>query len=358
MAKNNKSKTRDKSKYDKNKKSKICLNMLIKNENMLTSIIPLFKIINYYIIVTNGDIKLDETIKNMMHKYKIKGEIYGEEQDYKNKSIVSSIGKSDYILFLDSNEELIQNDKLFFKKLDKDCYFIKSNRYKPFIANIKNNNHLGWHWKGASYNYLESTNKNVTYEYINVLRLYIRDNEKKIESNFDKKINSIKMKKNTNAEDVKQFTEESSGIDCPSKPISINKDNVFYIIRMVMSELDELAATVTSNDEECTNFMKDALNNIDKCHNYQYNGDIELIAAQADSMVDAWYYMLNTAAKHGQNLSKLFDIVHEANMNKRDKKTGKFIRRESDGKIIKPDGWTSPDINKEIAKQIEEGSWS
>ena len=44
-------------------------------------------------------------------------------------------------------------------------------------------------------------------------------------------------------------------------------------------------------------------------------------------------------------------------MDKRDPKTGKFIHREFDGKIIKPIGWKSPDITGEILKQLEYGSW-
>ncbi len=161
----------------------------------------------------------------------------------------------------------------------------------------------------------------------------------------------------SNAQNVKDFTEGYTDNKCPDTPIAMTKDSVFFIIRMVMSELDELAATVTSDDEESTKFMQDALSKIDKCQHYQYNTNIELIAAQADSMVDAWYYMLNIAAKHGINLSKLFDIIHQANMNKRDTETGKFIRRQSDGKVIKPIGWQPPNINKEIEKQIENGSW-
>lgn len=162
----------------------------------------------------------------------------------------------------------------------------------------------------------------------------------------------------TNSENVKEFTEGYAGIKCPDTPHKMTRDTVLFIIRMVMSELDELAATVTSNHNECNNLMKEALNNIDKCKNYQYHNDVEIIAAQADSMVDAWYYMLNIASKHGINLSKLFDIIHEANMNKRDPKSGKFIRRESDGKVIKPEGWKSPDIEGEIKKQLADGSWA
>jgi predicted HAD superfamily Cof-like phosphohydrolase len=162
----------------------------------------------------------------------------------------------------------------------------------------------------------------------------------------------------TNAEDVKEFTEGYTNTKCPNKPVAMTKDEVFWLIRMVLSEMDELAATVTSNDEECTEFMQEALKTIDKCHNYEYDSDVELIGAQADAMVDAWYYMLNIAAKHGMNLSKLFGVIHEANMNKRDPKTKEFIRRESDGKVIKPVGWQPPNIDAEIQKQFEEGSWS
>jgi predicted HAD superfamily Cof-like phosphohydrolase len=161
----------------------------------------------------------------------------------------------------------------------------------------------------------------------------------------------------TNAEDVKEFTEGYTNIKCPDKPIAMTKDEVLWLIRMVMSEMDELAATVTENDEECTQFMQEALNTIDKCHNYNYQNNVELIGAQADSMVDAWYYMLNISAKHGMNLSKLFGVIHHANMSKRDPSTGQFIRRESDGKVIKPDGWQPPNIDAEIQKQMDEGSW-
>lgn len=162
---------------------------------------------------------------------------------------------------------------------------------------------------------------------------------------------------NSNAQNVKNFTEGYTNTVCPCKPEKMDKNSVFFIIRMVMSELDELATTVTIDTQDRDEFMQEALNTRDKCKNFEYNSDIEIIGAQADAMVDAWYYMLNIAAKHGMNLSKLFDIIHEANMNKRDPKTGKFIRRESDGKVIKPEGWMPPDIEGEIKKQMEEGSW-
>jgi predicted HAD superfamily Cof-like phosphohydrolase len=66
--------------------------------------------------------------------------------------------------------------------------------------------------------------------------------------------------------------------------------------------------------------------------------------------------MLNAAAKKGVNVSAIFDIVHGANMAKRDPETGKFLKRE-DGKIIKPAGWQPPDVKAEIQRQQASGSW-
>ena len=65
--------------------------------------------------------------------------------------------------------------------------------------------------------------------------------------------------------------------------------------------------------------------------------------------------MLNAAAKKGVNLSSVFDVVHDANMAKK-WEDGTFHKRE-DGKILKPETWSPPDVQKEIARQFKEGSF-
>ena len=79
-------------------------------------------------------------------------------------------------------------------------------------------------------------------------------------------------------------------------------------------------------------------------------------AAQADALVDVYYYMQNAACKKGMNLSAIFNLVHGANMAKRDPTTGEFIKR-ADGKIIKPAGWKAPDVEGEVVRQDAEGSF-
>lgn len=75
------------------------------------------------------------------------------------------------------------------------------------------------------------------------------------------------------------------------------------------------------------------------------------------SVVDVYYYSLNAAAKKGVNLSSLFGVVHAANMAKRDPTSGQFLKRE-DGKIIKPAGWTPPDVAGEVRRQLKDGAWA
>ena len=162
----------------------------------------------------------------------------------------------------------------------------------------------------------------------------------------------------SNAESVCEFT-SGTGSDCPDKPTSMSRDSVKFIIRMVISELDELACTVTETPEDRDEFMQECLDTRDPCKKFkqEYSTDTDLISSQFDALVDSWYYSLNIAAKHGVNMSKMFDIVHNANMAKRDPETGKFLRRESDGKVIKPKGWKPPNVEAEIERQMTEGSW-
>lgn len=168
----------------------------------------------------------------------------------------------------------------------------------------------------------------------------------------------------SNAQDVKEFTEEATAKKCPNTPRLMTLDEVKFVTRMVLSELHELAATVVCSENEYKagetghQFLEDCLDDIDYCTASKTGKtDTELIAEQADAMVDAWYYMLNSAAKAGVNLSSVFDVVHQANMAKRDPITGHFRRRSSDGKILKPDDWQEPDIVGEIKRQQTNGSW-
>ena len=74
--------------------------------------------------------------------------------------------------------------------------------------------------------------------------------------------------------------------------------------------------------------------------------DLENIAKE---LADIIYIVCGTAVSYGIPLDRVFDAVHQSNMAKL--VDGKPIRRE-DGKILKPEGWTAPDI-KSILYGVE-----
>ena len=158
----------------------------------------------------------------------------------------------------------------------------------------------------------------------------------------------------SDAEMVYKFTKES-GTNVPNKPKLMSSDDVFFLIKMMLDEIMELGSTVECPHEVKYRMIKMITDSKDipVIENVSIE---ELIGEQGDALVDSYYYSLNAAAKNGINLSKIFEIVHKANMDKRDPLTGKFIKRE-DGKIIKPMGWKGPDIKAEIIRQTTYGSF-
>jgi len=73
-----------------------------------------------------------------------------------------------------------------------------------------------------------------------------------------------------------------------------------------------------------------------------YNAELEHdIVEIADALADIIYIACGTAVSYGIPLDKVFEEVHRSNMAKL--VDGKPLKRE-DGKVIKPVGWTAPDI--------------
>ena len=166
--------------------------------------------------------------------------------------------------------------------------------------------------------------------------------------------NLFKMSHQSNAEAVLEFT-VGAGQQVATNPSPMSKDEVKFIGKMILDEVLELYATVM-DPEEAKKSLGESLDKA-KCVERVDGTDVNnVVAEQADALVDIWYYSLNAACKKGVNLSSLFDIVQAANMAKKDPATGTFLKRE-DGKIIKPPGWTPPDVAKEIVRQKEQGAF-
>ena len=67
------------------------------------------------------------------------------------------------------------------------------------------------------------------------------------------------------------------------------------------------------------------------------------IASIADGLADLIYVCVGTALEYGIPLDRVWDEVQRSNMSKVDSATGK-VRKRADGKVLKPEGWTPPDI--------------
>ena len=80
--------------------------------------------------------------------------------------------------------------------------------------------------------------------------------------------------------------------------------------------------------------------------------DATTLTEQVDSALDRIYFALGDLVEMGIEPSALFDLVQGANMAKV-WPDGKPHFRE-DGKVIKPEGWVSPDaaIEAEIARRV------
>jgi predicted HAD superfamily Cof-like phosphohydrolase len=69
---------------------------------------------------------------------------------------------------------------------------------------------------------------------------------------------------------------------------------------------------------------------------------LENLTEVADALVDSVYVILGCAVAMDLPWQKLWDEVHRSNMAK--VHADGSVRRREDGKILKPEGWTSPDL--------------
>ena len=115
-------------------------------------------------------------------------------------------------------------------------------------------------------------------------------------------------------DDVRAFHEacDVPVIEAPAVPTD---DRVELRRKLIMEESDELVLALYSRD----------------------------IVKIADGIADLIYVAVGTALECGIPLDQVWAEVQRSNMAKVDPATGKVLKRE-DGKVLKPSGWTPPDI--------------
>lgn len=127
---------------------------------------------------------------------------------------------------------------------------------------------------------------------------------------------------------VIDFTTESTNTTFPKNSRPMTKGEKLFITKMILSEVCELFDTVVDNG-------------------LSHLKSIVKVAGAKEGGLHAIVDLCMTACEEAMdiNFEKVFMVVHNANMAKRNPTTLKFERRE-DGKILKPEGWQAPDIEK------------
>ena len=144
----------------KTKKSTICLNMIVKNEahiikRCLESVIP--HIDTWVISDTGSTDGTQDIIQDIMKD--VPGELLQREWKNfghnRNEVLQHSKGKADYILTIDADEWLSNEQGDHFSNLSKDSYYIiKSQPLQNYwVRNIVRND-MGWEWTGVLHEHL------------------------------------------------------------------------------------------------------------------------------------------------------------------------------------------------------------
>ncbi|MGD9618977.1 MAG: glycosyltransferase [Mycolicibacterium sp.] len=149
------------------RKTNICLNMIVKNETtVLDRLFSSVKdYIDYYVIVDTGSTDgTQQLIKTRMSEYGIEGEVhdrpwvnFGVNRQQALELAVRA-GRSDWLLFIDADEELGVSNPRFYEELQPGVTYDIAKQHQnirylvPHLVNVRATE---WCWKGPVHNYLE-----------------------------------------------------------------------------------------------------------------------------------------------------------------------------------------------------------
>lgn len=127
------------------------------------------------------------------------------------------------------------------------------------------------------------------------------------------------------------FKEQKAFMDaCDQKP---SRDLVLMYLSLVDEEVSELHAATREGGFPSVN-----------------GNHVSEVAYVCDALLDIIYVSIGAMHAMGIDPQPLWDEVQRSNMAKVDPETGK-VRRREDGKILKPDGWSSPNLIQLVMEQ-------
>ena len=154
--------------------------------------------------------------------------------------------------------------------------------------------------------------------------------------------------------EIAQFTSAAAQDTLPKRPRIMTKEEVRVVGKFIMEEVYELFDASFDSREMATKEMCSLVEYYrDRKVRNKPTTEVDVIEQQADALIDIVYYCGDAGAKVCFPLDRIFELVHAANMKKIDKDSGKVLRREEDGKILKPDGWQPADLREVILSQMQ-----
>jgi len=109
---------------------------------------------------------------------------------------------------------------------------------------------------------------------------------------------------------------------CDQAVESLNQDQFNMYLKLIEEETRELAVAIDNNDK----------------------------VESLDALIDILVVTIGAIHSMGADAEGAWKEVIRTNFAKIDKKTGKVIKRE-DGKVLKPDGWTPPNLKEFLSRK-------
>jgi len=167
------------------------------------------------------------------------------------------------------------------------------------------------------------------------------------EDNFRQEEDEIVLKRvelsKTRQARILEFTKATAEVS--DVPRIMTRKEVQFLVKMNCEELMELLATVFHKEDDIRAQLASCAALARPPQIREFKSETDVIANQVDALVDIDYFNGNAASKVGWDMDEVFDVVHEANMKK---KHDDASFRKVDGKVIKPPGWTPPDVEKVV----------
>ncbi|PIH59023.1 HAD family hydrolase [Paenibacillus sp. LK1] len=169
---------------------------------------------------------------------------------------------------------------------------------------------------------------------------------------------TVLNRQKTNFEKVREF-QKAFNCPAPEEPTALDDKLVTNRANFIMEEVVELLyASSNGNKLKFNEFVHNLIKSIYDTYDKQLTKPFpeDRLIGQIDALIDIKYFAEGGLVEASVIPDKIFDIVHNANMQKIFP-DGKPHYNEV-GKVIKPDRWEAPEpkIEEEIKRQIELGA--